>query len=244
MEPQPQLFDNTPAALPEGDCVRELSELIARYRVAMNQMVGRMMYLERQFRRSSDASAELVGGFVDSFLESCSSVPDNPEEWEGGKCYTSDAAYACVRQMYIAARDLRRTAKMIVTMRRHFYRDLKILRERHMRGESGFDSVANLRINQRRQWSAAERKKIWQTSEKQCRYCRAFLESSAGEVMHIDHIVPVIAGGGDDLDNLAATCVSCNLKKNAKSEERFLAELLAGNRLPLFDDGLKGSQQA
>jgi 5-methylcytosine-specific restriction endonuclease McrA len=244
MEPQAQLFDNQAAALPEGDRVKELSELIARYRVAMNQLVGRMMYLERQFRRSSDASAEMVGGFVDSFLESCSSVPDNPEEWEGGKCYTSDAAYACVRQMYIAARDLRRTAKMIVTIRRHFYRDLVILRERHMRGESGFDSAANLRINQRRQWTAAERKKIWTNSEKQCRYCRTSLESAGGDIMHIDHIVPVIAGGSDDLDNLTAACVTCNLKKNAKSEERFLAELLAGNQLPLFDDSSNRSPGA
>ena len=35
MEPQAQLFDNQAAALPEGDRVKELSELIARYRVAM-----------------------------------------------------------------------------------------------------------------------------------------------------------------------------------------------------------------
>jgi 5-methylcytosine-specific restriction endonuclease McrA len=53
--------------------------------------------------------------------------------------------------------------------------------------------------------------------------------------MHIDHIVPVIAGGGDDLDNLAAACVTCNLKKNAKTEERFLAELLASYQEPLLD---------
>lgn len=221
--------------LSQDERVKELSELIARYRVTMNQLVGRMMYLERQFRRSSDAAADMVGGFVDSFVESCSSVPDNPSEWDGGKCYSSDEAYACVRKMYIAARNLRRVAKKIVTIRRHFYRDLKILRERHLRGESAFDRSANLRINQRRQWSAAERKKIWENSEKQCRYCGIFLESPAGDIMHVDHIVPVIAGGGDDLDNLAAACVTCNLKKNAKSEECFLAELLAGKPFLLLD---------
>ena len=230
---QPHLFENP--SLPEGEHERELSELVARYRVTMNQLVGRMMYLERRFRRASDSAAEMVGSFVDSFFESCSPVPDKPEEWNGAKCYTSDEVYARVQQMYVNARDVRRVAKKIVTIRRHFYRDLKILHERHRQGESAFDRAANLRINQRRQWTAAERMKIWVKSEKRCRYCEVHLESPAGEIMHVDHIVPVIAGGGDDLDNLCAACVACNLKKNAKSEERFLADLLAGNQFSVLD---------
>jgi 5-methylcytosine-specific restriction endonuclease McrA len=234
MDSQPTLFDDSSVPLPKTERSRELSELIARYRVMMNQMVARMLYLERQFRRASDGSAKMVCGFVDSFLESCSSVPDVPEEWDGGKCFSSDEVYTSVRLMYVAARDLRRAAKSIVTIRRHFYRDLKILQERHGRGQSAFDKDANLRINERRQWTNAERKKVWERSEKQCRYCGAILESPNGDSMHIDHIVPVVAGGGDDLDNLAAACIPCNLKKNAKSEERFLAELLACNQQPLF----------
>ena len=236
MESQPMLFaEPSSGALPQSERERELAELIARYRVTMNQMTARLLYLERLFRRSSDASSEMVGGFVDSFLESCTSVPDVPEEWNAEKCYTSEEVYASVRLMYVAGRDLRRVAKKIVTIRRSFYRDVKILHERHGRGQSAFDRDANLRINERRQWTGAERKKVWENSEKQCRYCGACLESPSGEVMHIDHIVPVIAGGGDDLDNLAAACVTCNLKKNAKSEERFLAELLASNHPLLFD---------
>jgi 5-methylcytosine-specific restriction endonuclease McrA len=136
--------------------------------------------------------------------------------------------------MYVSGRDLRRAAKKIVTVRRHFYRDLKILHQRHSQGESAFDKAANLRIDQRRQWTAKERKTIWENSEKQCRYCGIPLATPAGDVMHIDHIVPVIAGGGDDIDNLGAACVICNLKKNAKSEERFLAELLSGGIRPLL----------
>jgi 5-methylcytosine-specific restriction endonuclease McrA len=235
MKEQHSLFQNSPDPLPQSEQVRELAELIARYRVTMNQLTGRMLYLERRFRRSSDGAAELVGGFVDSFIESCTSVPEKPEEWEGDKCYTSDEAYESVRQMYLFARDLRRAAKRIVTIRRHFYRDLRILRDRHFQGESAFDASANLRINQRKQWSAAERKKIWTNSEKRCRYCGQFLDSYTGDVMHVDHIVPVVAGGGDDIENLAASCATCNLKKNAKSEERFLAELLAGAGVPLLD---------
>jgi 5-methylcytosine-specific restriction endonuclease McrA len=227
--PSDSLFDKTPTGMSEHERVKELSELIARYRVTMNQMVSRMLYLERLFRRSSDTSARKVCGFVDSFLESCTTVPENPEECVGGKCYTSEELYSCVRQMYIAGRDLRRVAKKIVTIRRHFYRDLSILHQRHSQGESAFDRDANLRIDQRRQWTAKERRTIWENSEKECRYCGVPLASCSGDIMHIDHIVPVIAGGGDDIDNLGAACVTCNLKKNAKSEEKFLAELLAGS---------------
>jgi hypothetical protein len=33
---------------------------------------------------------------------------------------------------------------------------------------------------------------------------------------HVDHIVPVIAGGHDTGDNLALACVSCSLRKAAR----------------------------
>jgi 5-methylcytosine-specific restriction endonuclease McrA len=244
MDNQPRLFENPPDSLPATDCARELSELIARYRVTMNQLVARMLYLERQCRRASDASAKMVSGFVDSFLESCSSVPEHPEEWDGGKCFTSEELYQCVRLSYVAGRDLRRVAKKIITIRRHFYRDLTILRQRHDLGQSAFDRDANLRINERRQWTAAEREKVWTNSEKKCRYCGYPLDSPRGDVMHIDHIVPVIAGGGDDVDNLAAACVTCNLKKNAKSEERFLAALLATDAQPSLLGDCKPKEKA
>lgn len=46
-----------------------------------------------------------------------------------------------------------------------------------------------------------------------CQYCG----SRAPEViLHIDHRVPVSRGGGDDLENLIAACVDCNLGKGAR----------------------------
>jgi hypothetical protein len=33
---------------------------------------------------------------------------------------------------------------------------------------------------------------------------------------HVDHVVPVIAGGPDTGDNLALACVSCSLRKAAR----------------------------
>jgi hypothetical protein len=32
-------------------------------------------------------------------------------------------------------------------------------------------------------------------------------------VLHIEHIIPKIHGGTDDLDNLALACIDCNLHK-------------------------------
>jgi len=46
-----------------------------------------------------------------------------------------------------------------------------------------------------------------------CRYCGA----RAPEVeLHIDHILPVSLGGGNDQHNLCAACKSCNLAKHAR----------------------------
>jgi len=32
-------------------------------------------------------------------------------------------------------------------------------------------------------------------------------------VLHIEHVIPKIHGGTDDLDNLALACIDCNLHK-------------------------------
>lgn len=44
-----------------------------------------------------------------------------------------------------------------------------------------------------------------------CRYC-----GDEPETPHIDHIVPVVRGGGNDEDNLCVACPSCNLSKGSK----------------------------
>lgn len=43
-----------------------------------------------------------------------------------------------------------------------------------------------------------------------CRYCGAFTIKG-----HVDHIIPLSKGGTDDLNNLAWSCPSCNLRKGA-----------------------------
>ena len=46
-----------------------------------------------------------------------------------------------------------------------------------------------------------------------CEYCQLHQEDSPLAVMHVEHIIPRIHGGTDDLDNLALACVDCNLHK-------------------------------
>ena len=217
MSEQSHLFDISNPELPAEERIAELRELIAQYRVRMNRLTGQLMYLERQFRRASDSSADMVCGFVDAFLGDCASVPESVPNWNDEHWYSSDQVYASVREMYHAGRDLRRVAKKIVTVRRHFYRDLQILKQRHLNGESAFDRDANLRLQQRRQFTQKEREKIWIQSERSCRYCKCSLDDFTGDIMHVDHIVPVVVGGTDDIENLTAALADSIIATSVKS---------------------------
>lgn len=44
-----------------------------------------------------------------------------------------------------------------------------------------------------------------------CVYCK----SSIKEKYHIDHIMPLVKGGGNGIENLQLLCPTCNLRKNA-----------------------------
>ncbi|HYJ85121.1 MAG TPA: HNH endonuclease [Pyrinomonadaceae bacterium] len=46
-----------------------------------------------------------------------------------------------------------------------------------------------------------------------CEYCHLHQDNSPLAVLHIEHIIPKIHGGDDDLDNLALACIDCNLHK-------------------------------
>ncbi len=47
-----------------------------------------------------------------------------------------------------------------------------------------------------------------------CQYCGAH---PPGVLLHIDHIVAVANGGGNDIDNLVTACEPCNLGKGARA---------------------------
>ena len=46
-----------------------------------------------------------------------------------------------------------------------------------------------------------------------CEYCHLHQDDSPLATLHIEHVIPKIHGGTDDLDNLALACIDCNLHK-------------------------------
>lgn len=48
-----------------------------------------------------------------------------------------------------------------------------------------------------------------------CEYC-GLSQKGQEATFHIDHIIPVVAGGETESENLALACVSCSLRKGAK----------------------------
>ena len=61
------------------------------------------------------------------------------------------------------------------------------------------------------------RRLVIHRSNDRCEYCGI---SQIGQVatFHIDHVVPVVAGGKTTTENLALACVSCSLRKGARQE--------------------------
>jgi len=77
---------------------------------------------------------------------------------------------------------------------------------------------------------ADARRQVIRRAEDRCEYCGL---SQAGQeaLFHVDHIVPVIAGGTAALDNLALACVSCSLRKGARQQA---PDPNTGKAMPLF----------
>lgn len=63
-----------------------------------------------------------------------------------------------------------------------------------------------------------------------CEYCRAPNDFNT-DPFSIEHIHPVSRGGGNDEDNLAFSCLGCNLNKGARIDA---LDSVTGQRLALF----------
>jgi hypothetical protein len=57
------------------------------------------------------------------------------------------------------------------------------------------------------------RAQVRQRAGNACEYCQLRQDDSPLAALHIEHIIPKIHGGRDDLDNLALACIDCNLDK-------------------------------
>lgn len=62
----------------------------------------------------------------------------------------------------------------------------------------------------------------------QCEYCQTG-QRVTGQAMHVEHISP---GGGDDLENLALSCATCNL---SKARATSALDPSTGESVPLFN---------
>lgn len=62
--------------------------------------------------------------------------------------------------------------------------------------------------------SARKRFEVFKRDGFACQYCGAHPPQA---LLHVDHIVAVAAGGGNEADNLVTACSTCNLGKGAKA---------------------------
>ena len=66
-----------------------------------------------------------------------------------------------------------------------------------------------------------QRLKVLARDGRVCQYC------GAEDANQVDHVVPKVSGGGDELDNLLTSCRECNLRKGKKSVDFFLGSTSA-----------------
>lgn len=65
----------------------------------------------------------------------------------------------------------------------------------------------------------AKRTDVWAKTDGRCYYCGLALEYKT--TFCIDHIVPKIEGGGDEIGNVVPSCRSCNSAKGTKQLKEF-----------------------
>jgi 5-methylcytosine-specific restriction endonuclease McrA len=78
---------------------------------------------------------------------------------------------------------------------------------------------------------ASLRRLVIQRADNRCEYC-GLSQLGQAATFHIDHVVPVVAGGETTAANLALACVSCSLRKGARQE---LENLETGEIVSIFN---------
>jgi len=76
----------------------------------------------------------------------------------------------------------------------------------------------------------ARRERVRSRARGICEYCRS-QERFATQSFSVEHIIPLQAGGGEGLDNLALACQGCNNHKYTKTEG---VDPVTGQVVPLF----------
>lgn len=60
------------------------------------------------------------------------------------------------------------------------------------------------------------RRQVIHRAQNRCEYC-GLAQVSQEATFHIDHVAPVNSGGATAINNLALACVSCSLRKGART---------------------------
>lgn len=94
----------------------------------------------------------------------------------------------------------------------HHFENQKLFSEAQRDMAIGSPHLAYFVIG-RRAFSKAERNAIFRRESGRCFHCG---EAISLDAFHVDHLIPVAAGGSDEMDNLAASCPPCNLAKSDK----------------------------
>jgi HNH endonuclease len=76
----------------------------------------------------------------------------------------------------------------------------------------------------------AQKQTIAQRAQGCCEYCISQADFSP-DPFSIEHIVPIVKGGTDNLDNLALSCQGCNNRKYVSTEG---IDPVTGNTAPLY----------
>ena len=85
--------------------------------------------------------------------------------------------------------------------------------------------------------SAQIRAQVRQRAQNACEYCHLHQDDSPLAALHVEHIIPKIHGGSDDVENLALACIDCNLHKGTNltgfdPETNVITELFHPRRPP------------
>lgn len=82
---------------------------------------------------------------------------------------------------------------------------------------------------------AGLRREVFRRAGFRCEYC-CLSQQGQEATFHVDHVIPVAAGGKAVRGNLALACVSCSLRKGARRHARDPA---TGRDTPLFHPRLE-----
>lgn len=77
---------------------------------------------------------------------------------------------------------------------------------------------------------SAPRASVAAADGQRCAYCRSS-EEVTGHPLEIDHIMPLVAGGSSDFENLCLACGPCN---RAKARQTRAIDPLSGDQVPIY----------